>query len=170
MLKKAVTVTDAAAKELPHTFVISKAIPDNKFSKGYELLFGSVTDSTWWVHKPKPQPKSETAEEGDLECEAKRQKLDNMILQEIVGSEDIQVVMPDTVAVMEQEGKEHVSSANINGRKDAPISVPIIDNDQNVDWGNVTDMPAVQDNAAASWGSLGQEDPPFTDEWLRAHS
>ncbi|KAI0758057.1 hypothetical protein C8Q74DRAFT_1373105 [Fomes fomentarius] len=170
MLKKAVAVTDAAAMELPHTFVISKAAPDDKFSKGCELLFGSMTDSTWWVHEPKPQPESETAEEGDSEREAKRQKLDNVnteasILQEVAGSEDIQVVTPDAVAMMEQEIKEHVSSANINGREDAPISVPAIDSEQNADWGNGADAPAGNDNDAASWGDPGRGDPPSADKW-----
>ncbi len=130
-----------------------------------------MTDSTWWVHGPKPQPQSKTAEEGDSEGEAKRQKLDNAnteasILQAIAGSEDIQAVTPDAVAMMEREVKEHVSSANINGREDAPISVPAIDNNQNADsWGNVVDAPAVHDKAAASWGTPGREDPPSADEW-----
>ena len=45
-LRKAVAVTETASRELPQTFVISKAVPEDAFSKGCELLFGSMTDST----------------------------------------------------------------------------------------------------------------------------
>ena len=40
-IKKAIAVAEVARKELPHTFVLSKNVPDG-FSEGCKLLFGSV--------------------------------------------------------------------------------------------------------------------------------
>ena len=43
-LHKALAATALAKKELPHTFVPTQALPD-AFSKGCEMVFGTLTNS-----------------------------------------------------------------------------------------------------------------------------
>ncbi|CDO69572.1 hypothetical protein BN946_scf184759.g12 [Trametes cinnabarina] len=120
-LRKAVAATGQAQKELPHSFVISRAIPDD-FSQGCELLFGTKTHSNvWQVTDQGPSG------DGD-EPSAKRQKVTEPIaptvLQEAAGIEKIEVVTPDTMLAMEQDAKEVHEDVNLNGAQDAAPEDP----------------------------------------------
>ena len=56
-IKKAIAVAEVARKELPHTFVLSKNVPDG-FSEGCKLLFGSMAYVHVWPSKEEGEDSS----------------------------------------------------------------------------------------------------------------
>ena len=159
-LKKAAAVVETARKELPHTFVVSKAIPDG-FSRGCELLFGTATHTTWWVHGENDDLDESEDEAGP---EAKRQKLDDeaaAVLQAAAGSDKIEVITPDAVMSMEQDLKDLVANADVNGEQEANDAPAATEGEPDkpvwglpaapVDWG--------APSKAEDWGTGPTENP-----------
>ncbi|KAI9064890.1 hypothetical protein FKP32DRAFT_1591102 [Trametes sanguinea] len=153
-LRKAVAVTELAQKELPHSFVVSRAVPDD-FSQGCELLFGTKTHSNVW----QDVDQGTSGDEG--EPDAKRQKVDGPIaptvLQEAAGFDKIEVITPDTMEAMEQDARQVHADANLNGEEDP----------SEMTWGTEP-APAPIDASASSWGDMNAawsapEDPDVWD-------
>ncbi|KAI9000675.1 hypothetical protein BD414DRAFT_472396 [Trametes punicea] len=117
-IRKAVAVTEQAKQELPHSFVISGVIPDD-FSRGCELLFGTMTYSTVWQNAA---PSS--GDDDENRPNAKRQKMNGpmapTVLQDAAGPNPIEVVTPDTMMAMEEDAKELFADANMNREQDVP--------------------------------------------------
>ncbi|OSD04489.1 hypothetical protein PYCCODRAFT_1364032 [Trametes coccinea BRFM310] len=153
-LRKAVAITEQAQKELPHSFVVSRTVPD-EFSQGCELLFGTKTRTNIW----QDADQGTSGDEG--EPDAKRQKVDGPIaptvLQEAAGFDKIEVVTPDTMAAMEQDAQEVRAGANLNGGEEDPSEMT---------WG--TEPAPAPDANAPSWGDMNAawtapEDPDIWD-------
>ena len=134
-IKKAIAVAEVARKELPHTFVLSKNVPDG-FSEGCKLLFGSVAYVHVWPSKEEGEDSSDTSEP-----EAKRQKMDEddgraaaeaALLQAAAGPEGIEVVTEELMHDMEQDlkdlnaeamdGEKNPAVEAADGQKDAPTN------------------------------------------------
>ncbi|KAI0355343.1 hypothetical protein OH77DRAFT_1496072 [Trametes cingulata] len=146
-LRKAVAVTEQAKKELLHSFVISRAIPDD-FSRGCEILFGTMTTANIWQNVA---PADEEGEKDEDERDAKRQKVDGTqaeaaVLQQAAGTDEIEIVTPDTMMAMEQDA---VADANLNGQQDASDSSEA----GAAAWGSAS----ADSGAGNSWG-WGQAD------------
>ncbi|KAI0832784.1 hypothetical protein BC628DRAFT_1407181 [Trametes gibbosa] len=144
-LRKAVAVTEQAKKELPQSFVISRAIPDD-FSRGCEMIFGTMTNSDAW------RTQGDAASGDEDERDAKRQKTENVeetaILQQAAGATKIEVITPETVREMEQDAAEVVVDT-------APTNIQDTSTAEAGGWGAA---PA-DDNATAapSWGEMNAE-------------
>ncbi|CCL98262.1 uncharacterized protein FIBRA_00256 [Fibroporia radiculosa] len=150
-LRRAVLVTELARKELPTTFVIGKALPD-EFSSGCEALWGNMTnDSLWSVLN-----QSENSKE---EPEAKRRKVEDVekkevdVMKEVLGEANIEVLTPEVVKGFEQEVLKDHATAEVN-----------VDGAQNADWGDAGwGKASGWDNADAPANEGWTE--PATDTW-----
>lgn len=151
-LRKAVAAAELAQKELPHSFVISRGIPD-AFSRGCEHLFGTMVDHSGWKTAA-GEDADASAESGDEGAPgAKRQKTDTpaeaAVLQEALGPADIEVVTADTMREMEEAAKEAGIDAPAWGAPDpAAAADPAAEGqtwgDANAAWG-APDEPLVWD-------------------------
>ncbi|KAI0775885.1 hypothetical protein BD413DRAFT_602425 [Trametes elegans] len=157
-LRKAVAVTGLAKKELPHSFVISRFVPD-AFSRGCEFIFGTMTHARVW------QNVSWGSDED--EPDTKRQKTDDevkpaeaAVLQEAAGHHDIEVITADTIQAMEQDAKEIIADANAQNS--------VQDGDDNGGWGSIP--PDATAAGVPSWGDLNAEwsTPADPDLWNNA--
>ncbi|KAH9854986.1 hypothetical protein C2E23DRAFT_867081 [Lenzites betulinus] len=141
-LRKALAVTEQAKKELPQSFVISRAIPDD-FSRGCEMIFGTMTNNGVW------RTQGDAASGDEDERDAKRQKTDKTeetaILQQAAGTDNIEIVTPEAVREMEQDAA-----------KATPSGVPAADAGGWIPADNSTSTPAWGD-VSADWGA--PEDP-----------
>ncbi|KAH9899498.1 hypothetical protein C8Q73DRAFT_638885 [Cubamyces lactineus] len=155
-LRKAIAVTEQAKKELPHSFIISRAIPDD-FSRGCGLIFGAMTRPHTW------QNANSVVSTGDEdEPDAKRQRTEDIggwgapeVLRDAAGTDQIEVISPDTVEAMEKDAKDVLEDTNVNGEQDAPgwgaAPVDLPENATGQSWGD----------ANAAWGA--PEDPEIWD-------
>ncbi|RPD66786.1 hypothetical protein L226DRAFT_476665 [Lentinus tigrinus ALCF2SS1-7] len=160
-LKKAIAVAELAKKELPHTFVLSKTVPDG-FSEGCKLLYGSMAQAFVWSHEEEAGDSSDT-----LEPEAKRQKMEEemkgvaaeaAVLQAAAGAEQIEVVTEDLMHDMEQEMKD-LTAEGVIADKD-PSANP--DAEAAPVWGEpVPDFNWGAPETAATWDTLPTESPFF---------
>ncbi|KAI0638537.1 hypothetical protein C8Q77DRAFT_439030 [Trametes polyzona] len=151
-LRKAVAVTEQAKLELPQSFVISRAIPDD-FSEGCEILYGTMTHNNAW----QTRRDEEGAESAESEPDAKRQKMETSaetaVLQEAAGSEEIEVVTPDGVRAMEQDAKN--VSVDVNREQAAGPAWTWGDDATD---GNAAATASGEGNAASqSWGDMNAE-------------
>ncbi|TFK92856.1 hypothetical protein K466DRAFT_479718 [Polyporus arcularius HHB13444] len=149
-IKKAIAITELAKKELPHTFVLSKAIPDG-FSQGCKLLYGSMERAHVWSTEVAAEDASESSEP-----EAKRQKLqeETEVLRAAAGTEEIELVTPDIMEGMEQDMKD-LTAKGVDGEE------ANLDEEPAPAWGD----PAANDwgapEPAESWG-VGPTESPFS--------
>ena len=175
-LRKALAATELARKELPQTFVISRTLPD-AFSKGCEMVFGTLTNAMAW------NDVSDSSDE-DEGPEAKRQKKENAqwtaeeaaVLKAAAAAagEEIEVVTRDAMMGMEQDMKDLAANANLKGTQDPvpstsnedPAAAPAEDmggwgmpTDDVPDpstYANITDWGA---STAADWGMTPSDNP-----------
>ncbi|KAI0371610.1 hypothetical protein BV20DRAFT_941736 [Pilatotrama ljubarskyi] len=162
-LRRAVAVTEQAKKELPHSFVISRAIPDD-FSRGCEILFGSMTTANVWQNVVA----SKEEDEDDEGPDAKRQKVngtgpqsETAVLQQAAGADNIEIVTPDTMMAMEQDAKEVIAEANLNDQQDSANSTA------GVAWG-AAPSDTTAPGAGVSWGQIDAAAPGPT--WGEANA
>lgn len=150
-LRRALSVTELARNELPATFVIGKALPDD-FSAGCEALFGNMSVLVDpGVFKPR-----EEAEDPTGERDAKRQKLDDAeqskdpeeVLKEMVGVHNIEVITGEQIKDLEKEvhKERQAADANVNGSETGGWS------------SNGGGWVSADNTASDSWGNAGSTD------------
>lgn len=144
-IRKALLIVHQARKELPHTFVIGRALPD-PFSKGCETLWGDMsTNREWLSGEDNKDAQTANADEPD----AKRRKVhEEDELKKVVGDTEIEVLTPDVIADLEKEkAKQNASiDTNVNGSENGGWGTS--------GWGDSNGVPA-----AGGWGEVG------TDPW-----
>ncbi|KAH9947216.1 hypothetical protein B0H21DRAFT_360452 [Amylocystis lapponica] len=122
-LQRALLVVEQARKELPATFVVGKALPDD-FSDGCRELFGNMTQALMWpndddndaaaaaVAPEEPDAKrrkvdeAEAEEKQDVKVETETET--ERVLNDAAGEAGIEVLSPDVVMDMEQAAADPI--------------------------------------------------------------